>query len=341
MSAIPAPLIPSASVAQPAATPQTTSKMQHVASVLTDPAVMVSLVGLTGTLIASAMSAMSQREAKIMEKKQQEEQAEAEARGEAERRVAARRDPLLLAAIDLEERLVAIATRNVLAQSGKDSAVPPSLPDFHRLYTMFLLSAFLGYIQSIQDERVSLVVDAKYGQYDLRLRRNLQRHLGRIRYTLTKGKAPLRIPSGAQRAIGELMLTTSPSGDVRVISFTEFLERMRGQDVDGDGWSDDENNWLYIALLENIKRDLDALADAPQSAFRRVVYLQNDTVRLVQLLDPDRQLVGGDMKMLDISDYVSGKGDDDMASSSVDMNDEPIQTSVSQQQDTSKPPLNR
>ena len=118
MSAIPAPLIPSASVAQPAATPQTTSKMQHVASVLTDPAVMVSLVGLTGTLIASAMSAMSQREAKIMEKKQQEEQAEAEARAEAERRVAARRDPLLLAAIDLEERLVAIATRNVLAQSG-------------------------------------------------------------------------------------------------------------------------------------------------------------------------------------------------------------------------------
>ena len=91
----------------------------------------VSFVGLLGTVLAAALQARAAREQKRMEAIHAEKEKQDQVRKEAEQRVAARRDPLLLAAVDLEERLVAVCARNLLRE-GVDSAAPPHLPEYQR-----------------------------------------------------------------------------------------------------------------------------------------------------------------------------------------------------------------
>lgn len=180
------------------------------------------------------------------------------------------REPLLLAAFDLQSRLFNIARRNFLVylHQGAEEDRRYALDN-----TLFLFAQFFGWVEALR-------VDVQFlDTGDLDTSRRLRAHLDHVRRLLASDAAPdgpLRFFWGVQRAIGELMLAKGPDGSDamprRCVGYAAFVDRLEGEPGFG--------RWFARpgADLESM-----AIGDEPPERLLRV---QAALVDLIGFLDP-------------------------------------------------------
>ncbi|GAA1517677.1 hypothetical protein GCM10009677_58730 [Sphaerisporangium rubeum] len=188
------------------------------------------------------------------------------------------RDPLLWAVHDLRNRLRVILYHGHLARYVAEGS-----SEFRRTYairhTMFVLAEYLGWVE---------ILRRSIGFLDLGDRasnRRLVEQLVRVRRVLWDPELDpgFLVPSGHQRAIGELMLVADDSvaeRGWRCIGFAEFCDRLDGDPRFG--------YWFEPLARQIVDLAAEAGADpATEVGGPRVRLLYSRLEELVQLLDPD------------------------------------------------------
>jgi hypothetical protein len=182
------------------------------------------------------------------------------------------REPLLLAAIDLQGRLYNILRYGFLpfvrAQDDEDR-------DYARHNTAFVLAQFFGWVEALR-------VDLQYlDPADTQDGRDLRRCLDNIRRILATDSIRdrrLRIFWGHQRAIGELMLATQQDdpatpGRRHCLGYAAFVHRLR-HDAEFEAW--------FTRLIA----DVDSIAADASFDPERLTKTQHALVDLIDYLDP-------------------------------------------------------
>jgi hypothetical protein len=183
--------------------------------------------------------------------------------------VARYRDPLLWAAFELRNRLYGIAVRQGLhhsyQQGGQDW-------EYTRTYTLFAVSQYLGWAEILRRgiQFLDLGEDKR------------NRELVELIYDITRTfntdrleDDALHLPHGAQRAIGELMISLPALRDdpYGCIGYATFCARLQ----------DDER---FAAWFERTRTRLEELAKRETPATERLVMLHNRLTDLIDFLDP-------------------------------------------------------
>lgn len=182
------------------------------------------------------------------------------------------RDPLLLAAFDLQSRLYNIVRNNFLAYLRAGAEEDDR--DYARSNTLFLFAQFFGWTEALR-------VDVQFLDLgDLDRSRRLRECLDAVRAVLATDRLPdqrLRVFWGRQRAIGELMLRDR-SGERgaavprECIGYAAFSRRLNTDD--------DLASWL-----RRLGEDLGSLADDREFNPIRLVQTQHALIELIDFLD--------------------------------------------------------
>lgn len=201
---------------------------------------------------------------------------ERESRDVALARVVSRyREPLMLAAFDLQSRLYNIARKNFLGylRAGREED-----KRYARENTLYLFGQFFGWVEALR-------VDVQFLDLgDVARARQLNDLQDQVRGSLASDEhqdTRFRIFWGKQRAIGELMLlpagdAASPDAPRRCMGFASFSARLR-DDPEFERW--------FVQL----DQDLVSLAESPGEA-TRLVATQHALVDLITSLDVQRRL---------------------------------------------------
>ena len=176
-------------------------------------------------------------------------------------------EPLARAAFDLQSRLYNISRKRFTTGSEMTT-------DYRRLSSLWLLGQFLGWMEIVRRE--VQIID--YG--DVRRTAMLQRNLFDVADLLSTNTVPdgaLRVFRSEQRAIGELMVTDRPAGEVRrsdCIGYAEFIEHM-------------EIDPAFARWFTRVSDDLDVLLQEGRSGIR-LTLVQRALIDLIDFFDPQR-----------------------------------------------------
>jgi hypothetical protein len=229
-----------------------------------DASSVVSLVGAVVAAGAAGVSAVYSRRTALRDRKMAADE------------LAVRyRVPLVHAAYNLMTRLWNIGRGAFLDDfltSGSEAEA-----QYARHNTMYLIGQYLCWSEILRREAQLL------DPMDPRRHRDITAAMEHIRETMADSRTykdpVLRVFRGDQRAIGEVMLTTteSPSGWTGprwdCIGYAEFVKRL-DKDPDTSRW--------FTTLLE----DIDKLADDPEGHLDRLIELQHALLDLVNVIDP-------------------------------------------------------
>lgn len=186
----------------------------------------------------------------------------------AEELVARYRDPLLRAAFDLQSRLFNIVRQGFLTVyylHGKD---------FERDYavenTLYVLGQYLGWVEILRQDVQFL--DLRNVDLNAKLVERLEA-ISSCLLTDTIRDPVLRLFSGEQRAIGEVMASASDGMRHReVIGYASFITKR--EDAGFSRW------------FAQLQSQISQLADEPGVHDERLVVLQHRLVDLIEFLDP-------------------------------------------------------
>ena len=196
------------------------------------------------------------------------------------------REPLLHAAFNLQTRLYNIASpTNVFLQRFLTNGTPAEA-EYARLNTVYLLGQYLCWSEILRRE----------GQFidpvDLGRDREVMACMEQVREVLSDSVTftdpVLRVFRGEQRAIGEVLLTTTDNPSERVgprwdcLGYAGFVKALEGKDT---------ARWLTGLLA-----DVDRLADGLEKHRARLVALQHVLLQLINLLDPDGDRVSAKLR---------------------------------------------
>lgn len=190
------------------------------------------------------------------------------------------RDPLLWSVHDLRSRVRTILEEEFLTRylvNGEDVVLADG-DDFARPYarchTMFVLAEYLGWVEILR--RAVGFLDLG----DQQRNRRLVEHLSLVRRVLfAPNLGPVyHVPTGQQRAIGELMITSDSATEDkqwRCIGFAEFCARL-------------ERDPEFSAWFQRLEQGIAAYGTSTeQGQSRRLVELDLRLNELVDFLDPD------------------------------------------------------
>jgi hypothetical protein len=183
------------------------------------------------------------------------------------------RDPLLLAARDLQERLFHIVNGTIRTYIYQEEAKK----DYLILHTLYLFAQFFAW-QLIMRYEIQFF---KFQAQDT------HKHLANLESKISKtlscdhpSAGPFMIWKGHQSALGEIVITTDHQDQRFCIGYSEFRKR----------WREDKTFHEWFARPA---RDLEVIARArPRVNDRRLQRLQSLLVDLIRLLDPKGQVVG-------------------------------------------------
>jgi hypothetical protein len=179
------------------------------------------------------------------------------------------RDPLLLAAFDLQSRLFNIVRRDFFAYFRSEDV---SEREYALTNTLFVLAQFFGWVEALR-------VDVQFldlGQ--LEPSRQLRDHLDAVRQVLATDRLPdrrLRVFWGQQRAIGELMMCDNDkdgSPGRQCLGYAAFTSRL------DDGES-------FGPWLSKLRRDLVDTAASKSFDPARLMQTQHALIDLINFLD--------------------------------------------------------
>jgi hypothetical protein len=192
-------------------------------------------------------------------------------RSEAKALVHKYRDPLMLAAYDLQSRLWGLVQQNLLRYTEDENK-----KDLIYVYTAFLVGQYLSwtYILRRQAQFLRFSTDKTNGQLNQILdiitnEFSLDRHVGEDPFMLWRGQ---------QMAIGELM-TLAEEGQLYCMGFAAFAVKYQN-DADFKKWFQPVESGITLLVK--------ASAEGNTVANYRLRRLQHQLVDLVLLLDQDR-----------------------------------------------------
>jgi hypothetical protein len=220
-----------------------------------DPAIVVAVIALVGAILSAGISVYAQASS-----------AERAARRDAEAVLAKYREPLVLAAYDLQSRLFNILSQNFLGKYY----VPDDCGtrDYARDHTLYLIGQYFAWTEIMRREIQFLRFE------EVANTREVARLQHKIRDVFASDSAdlgrPLMIWRGEQSAIGERM-TTVEDGQWLCMGYASFVERKVAPEF-----------WRWF---ERLAHDIDRIAAGPNPRLRE---LQHRLVDLIELLDPDR-----------------------------------------------------
>ena len=199
-----------------------------------------------------------------------QERSEAKSReDEADRLLRRYRDPLVRSAFDLQSRLYNIVTHDFLGVYYVRGT------ELERRYalesTLYVVGEYLGWVEIMRREVQFL--DLR----DVDKNRELAAGLETVsQLFLAHDPGPtLRIFRGEQRAIGEVMMSSLPSGARECIGFAAFIER--------------RDDPAFSRWFEKLAADVDLLASEPGRHQNRAVAIQRVLIDLLDFLDPVHQ----------------------------------------------------
>ncbi|KAH8810892.1 hypothetical protein F5884DRAFT_262239 [Xylogone sp. PMI_703] len=197
-------------------------------------------------------------------------------RAEAKALVHKYRDPLMLAAYDLQSRLWGLVQHNLLTYAEDENK-----KDLVYVYTAFLVGQYLSwtYILRRQAQFLRFSTD--------KTNNRLNKILDAITFDFSldkhRGEDPFMLWRGQQMAIGELMTLKEEGGQLYCMGFAAFAERYRTEAEFKKWFQPIETG---ITLLTN------ARTQGNHVATFRLRRLQHLLVDLVLLLDQERMSTG-------------------------------------------------
>ena len=197
-------------------------------------------------------------------------------RSEAKALIHKYRDPLTLAAYDLQSRLWGLVQQNLLRYSGDENK-----KDLVYVYTAFLVGQYLSwtYILRRQAQFLRFSTDKTNTQLDL--------ILGKItnEFSLDKfqEEGPFMLWRGQQMAIGELMTQAQEGGQLYCMGFALFASKYH---------SDPEFKKWFEPIESGINVLVDTSAHGDSVANYRLRRLQHLLVDLILLLGANRMTSG-------------------------------------------------
>jgi hypothetical protein len=228
-------------------------------------ALSTSLVALGGTLYSTFANYRGQRDLERLKAELQRERDEREAKHTLREQLAKFRDPLMYAAYDLQSRIYNMLKGGflelyILQGSAREQ-------EYAIENTVFLFAQFLGWTELIRQEIQFLDFGA---EDDTRQLRQLQDGIF-TQLQIGASGIGFRLFAGEQRAIGELMIVTGPSGK-RCMGYAAFCcARTPGLD----------------AWLDPLRVDVRQMASDPQPVARRLEKVQHLLIDLLRFLDPE------------------------------------------------------
>lgn len=235
------------------------------------------ILALAGAAITALLSSRAARERLVLRAEIERQDAIRHKQEERQDLMNRIRDPLLWAAFDLQSRIYNIVGQNflnayLLCGSEDERA-------YARRNTVFVFAQYLGWQEIVR--RSVQFLDLGSQQDNLKLVNCFSKATGILSSdsfpSLSSNSFPhsiFRVFRGDQRAIGEIMITVLPSGELACIGYAEFCAKMDA-DVSFAQW--------FTHLVASIEQ----LASAEDPSHPRLVALQHNLVDLINLLDPD------------------------------------------------------
>lgn len=196
------------------------------------------------------------------------------------------RVPLLHAAFNLQTRLYNIGCQNFLEAFLTGGS--PTEAQYARLNTAYLIGQYLCWAEILRRE-AQLLAPLNRGRD-----RVIMEAMENIRYemadSLSNSDAVMRVFRGDQRAIGEVLLTTSDSLSGQIgprwdcIGYAAFVQAMGDDQTAISRW------------IRPLVDDIEKLAADYRAHQTRVVALQHCLVKLLNLIDPDGARIPTDLR---------------------------------------------
>ncbi|KAG4443332.1 hypothetical protein IFR05_001201 [Cadophora sp. M221] len=193
------------------------------------------------------------------------------------------RDPLVLAAYDLQSRLWGLVQQNLLRYVEDENK-----KDLVYVYTAFLVGQYLSwtYILRRQAQFVRFTTDTT----NTTLNKILDTITNEFSLDRHQGEDPFMLWRGQQMAIGELMTTMEEGGELYCMGFAAFAEKYHGDPA--------FKKWFH-PIESGITLLVEEMARGNSVANYRLRRLQHLLIDLVLLLDMDR-VASGQNKQLKV-----------------------------------------
>ncbi|KAG9227966.1 hypothetical protein BJ875DRAFT_490493 [Amylocarpus encephaloides] len=186
------------------------------------------------------------------------------------------RDPLALAAYDLQSRLWGLVQQGLLGHHDEEDR-----KDLVYVYTAFLVGQYLSWTYILR--RQAQFLNFSTDKTNTQLNSILNTIADEFARGGREGERSFQLWRGQQMAIGETMTMAQEGGQLYCMGFAAFTSKYNS-DADFKMW------------FRSIERDIGYLAEASQrddaTANYRLRRLQHLLVDLVMLLDPDRFAAG-------------------------------------------------
>ncbi len=197
------------------------------------------------------------------------------------------REPLLLAAHSLQQRM-----HNGIGGGYLEEFLHCGDPEeerYARRFTIYTLAEYLCWVEIIRRDLQFLDLG------DEGKTRSLNAHLTDISSILGSqryGRSHFRIFRGRQRAIGQLMMDIGHNGSTEALTYPEFDVRIE---------EDSEFRRWFTVLL----KDVDAFLTHDWNGNRRQIELQWALIDLIDFLDPGKVRIPHDRAKLEESDIAN------------------------------------
>ena len=196
------------------------------------------------------------------------------------------RVPMLHAAFNLQSRLYNIGRQDFLGIFLTHGS--PSEAEYARCNTVYLIAQYLCWAEILRRE-TQLLLPLHHGRD-----RDIVAAMEAVRYEMADSRENpdpvLRIFRGDQRAIGEVMLTTTDQPGDRIgprwdcIGYAAFVQALADQKTPISRW------------LQPLIRDIDKLAEDYDAHKARIIAMQHHAVELVNLIDPEGERIPVDQR---------------------------------------------
>lgn len=240
--------------------------------VLVTVEIVVALISATIAIVSLTVTVITQRQKTVLEDELEEARtlrSEERSRKQlAEEIVAKYREPLLLAAFDLQSRVYNIVDPDHRFLSSYYDDAPETVESYARDSTLFVVAQFFGWMEIIRRDVQFLDLGAE--EQTRRLTGLLSEVQSTFRSDTPTLPDPFRVFSMHQRAIGELMVVEAGNSERECLGYAAFVGKLRDPE--------------FARWFGGLRSDVAKLASGGDAT--RLAFIQNHLIDILDHLDP-------------------------------------------------------
>ncbi|MEV4413811.1 hypothetical protein [Catellatospora sp. NPDC049609] len=226
-------------------------------------------LSVLGAIVAGVMTTWSARKSSMLEHALAEQRHRESKAEQAQEVISRYREPLLLAAYNLQTRLHNAVggdyLPNYLHHEDEDER------RYARDYTVYILAEYLCWVEIIRRELRFLDLG------DEESNRTFNRHLVEVGQKFSTQQYPshFRLFKGQQRAVGELLMVTGANGRTDSMTYPAFCSRL-------------DNDPEFARWFTRLRKDVDDIVASDLPGNARLLRAQHALIDLIDFLDPTR-----------------------------------------------------